>query len=144
MKSCAFFGHREIWENIDDSLTNILVDLIEKEGVSKFYVGNQGAFDKIVVDKLRILKKQYPHIEYYIVLAYLPSKEDLYGYEPEETIYPEGLEKTLPRYSIIKRNQWMIEMSDIVVTYVCHPLGGALRAKEYAQRKGRKIINIAE
>ena len=51
MKTCAFFGHSEVRENIDFRLTNILIDLIENEDVSNFYVGNHGAFDRLVTDK---------------------------------------------------------------------------------------------
>ncbi len=144
MKTCAFFGHREIWENIDSKLNDVLIELIEKKGVTKFYVGNQGAFDKIAVNVLRKLRKKYIHIQYNIVLAYIPSKGSCYGYESVETIYPDGLENVLPKYAIIKRNQWMIERSDVIVTYVRYSVGGAAKAKEYAEKKGKKIINIAE
>lgn len=144
MKSCTFFGHRQIWENIDDVLTNVLVDFIENQGVAKFYVGNQGDFDRILINRLRCLKKRYPDIKYYIVLAHLPTKGSLYTNNYLDTIYPEGLENILPKYAIIKRNQWMIEHSDIIVTYIESPIGGAAKAKKYAEKKGKKIINIAK
>ena len=144
MKNCAFFGHSEVRENIDFRLTNVLIDLIENENISNFYVGNHGAFDRLVTDKLRDLKKRYPHIKYSVVLAYFPSKETLCRYDPTETIYPEGLETVLPKYAIIKRNQWMIEQADVIVTYVRFSVGGAAKAKEYAERKSKRIINIAE
>lgn len=142
MKVCTFFGHSEIRENIDDKLTNVLLNLIKEEGIIRFYVGNHGSFDRMVVKKLRDLKNTYPNIEYSVVLAYLPSKETLHKYESSETIYPEGFENMLPKYAIIKRNEWMIDKSDIIVTYVRHSIGGATKAKEYAERKGKRIINI--
>ena len=144
MKTCAFFGHSEVRENIDFRLTNILIDLIENEDVSNFYVGNHGAFDRLVTDKLRDFKKRYPHIKYSVVLAYLPSKETLYKYKSAETIYPEGLESALPKYAIIKRNQWMIKQADVIVTYVRFAVGGAAKAKEYAEQKSKRIINISD
>ena len=144
MKTCAFFGHGEIWENIDEKLADVLIDLVEKKEITEFYVGNQGAFDKIVLDGLRDLKKRYEFVHYFVVLAYIPSPEIHFDYETTETIYPEELEKTLPKYAIIKRNQWMIGQADVVVTYVKYPFGGAAKAKEYAEKKGKIIINIAE
>ena len=59
-----------------------------------------------------------------------------------ETIYPEGLESALPRFTISKRNQWMVEKADIVVTYVKYSTGGAAQAKKQAERKGKTIVDI--
>lgn len=138
MKTCTFFGHRQIWENIDGALTELLADLIEKQGITNFYVGNQGDFDKIVIRVLKSLRKRYSTIYYTVVLAYLPKRSLYYA----DTIYPEGLEEVPPKYAIIKRNQWMIEQSDVVVTYINYPVGGAMKARIYAEKLGKRIINI--
>ena len=38
---CTFFGHRDVVENIQPILRSVLKDLIEQNGVTIFYVGNQ-------------------------------------------------------------------------------------------------------
>ena len=57
---CTFFGHRNAPKEILPKLEDILKELIEKEGVNEFLVGNQGAFDSMVAEKLIELKKVYP------------------------------------------------------------------------------------
>ena len=80
-----------------------------------FYVGNQGQFDTIVRGVLRELKKEYPQINYAVVLAYIPGKQN--EYDDSDTMLPEGIESVHPRYAISWRNNWMLRQSDYVVTY---------------------------
>ena len=47
-KTCCFFGHREVTNNIRDKLTAIIEKLIAEDGVTEFYVGHQGQFDGMV------------------------------------------------------------------------------------------------
>ena len=75
MASCTFFGHRECPESIKIKLREVLIDLITNHGVDMFYVGNQGRFDAIVRGVLRELEKEYPQIDYAVVLAYMPGKQ---------------------------------------------------------------------
>lgn len=54
---CTFFGHRVVTEDVKESLREILTELIEFLEVDMFYVGNNGAFDRLVINVLRDLKK---------------------------------------------------------------------------------------
>ena len=53
MKSCTFFGHRDCPETIKPKIHTAVVDLIENHGVTMFYVGNQGNFDRMVRSVLK-------------------------------------------------------------------------------------------
>ena len=140
---CCFFGHKDIPSGLTERLFPVLTRLIA-EGVDSFLVGNQGGFDSTVLHTLRLLKEKYPHITYNVVLAYMPgNKEEWSAYEPMETLYPEGLESVHPRYAISWRNKWMIQESDVVVAYITHSWGGAAQFVELAERKKKRIINIA-
>lgn len=143
MKICTFFGHRDTPDDIKPILEQILVDLIENKNVSLFYVGLEGNFDGIVIKALKELVKKYPHIKYYVVLAYMPKErdEDMF-LEKYETIYPDELEKTPLRFAIHKRNRWMVLKSDYVVTYIRRNIGGAAIFKELAEKKNKNVINI--
>ncbi len=141
---CCFFGHREVYGEISSVLRLTLIQLIA-EGVDAFLVGNQGTFDSRVLAVLRELKKVYPHISYHVVLAYMPgSKAECELYDPMETFFPEGLEFAHPRYAISKRNEYLIQEADIVVTYVTRSWGGAAKFAERAVKKGKRVINIAD
>lgn len=144
MLTCTFFGHKDTPKEIEPTLRSTLADLIENKNVNMFYVGNNGNFDYIVRSNLKSLKLDYPDINYAVVLAYLPyQKNELYCEDYSDTIYPDGLENALPKYSITKRNRWMIDKSDYVVTYITHSWGGAAQFKELAERKKKIVINIA-
>lgn len=145
MSSCTFFGHRIINKDIKDLLTRQIDILIAEHGVNVFYVGNNGQFDHLVAAVLREVKLHNPQISYSIVLAYLPEREKEYNQlSYTETIYPEGLEYTPPRFAISKRNQWMVQQSDYVIAYVEHSIGGAAQFTEYARKKHKTVINLAD
>lgn len=139
---CCFFGHKDVPSALKEHLLPVLNELI-KEGVDSFLVGNQGGFDSTVLRALRLLKEKYPHISYNVVLAYMPGdKENWSAYDTMETIYPEGLESVHPRFAISWRNKWMIQESDVVVTYITHSWGGAAQFANLAKRKKKRVINI--
>ena len=93
------------------------------------------------VSVLAELRKRYQHIKVYRVLAYMPKLGDTDTYD---TIVPEGIETTYPRYAIIKRNKWMIDHSDYVIAYVTHTFGGAYQAVVRAKRKKITVISVVK
>ena len=136
---CTFFGHKNTSDSVKPKLYEVLTDLILNHQADLFYVGNQGRFDSIVRNTLKELKEKFPHIRFYVVLAYMPKDNLLDDFE---TIYPEGLEKTPPKYAIDKRNRWLVEKADTVITCVNLPFGGASKFKELAEKKNKRVINI--
>lgn len=137
--NCTFFGHSDAPQEIRDTLKNTIATLIKKRGVSCFYVGNHGGFDRMVLSVLKELSGIY-NIEYYVVFAYLPE----HGEDHLHTIFPEGVETVPKRFAINFRNRWLIEHSDIVITFVRRSYGGAAQFKKLAERMGREIIDVAQ
>ena len=142
MAICTFFGHRECPDSIKTKLREVLIDLITNHNVDSFYVGNQGRFDAIVRGVLQELKKEYPQINYAVVLAYMPGKQTEHN-NNSDTMLPEGIESVHPRYAISWRNKWMIKQSDYVVTYITHFWGGAAQFAEMAKHLMKTVINLA-
>lgn len=143
MATCTFFGHRNCPETIKPKLREVLIDLINNRSVDMFYVGHQGQFDAIVRSTLRELKREYPWINYAVVLAYMPSKKTEYD-DYSDTMLPEGIESVHPRYAIAWRNNWMLKRSDYVVAYITHPYGGAYTFVQTARRTGIQIIDLTQ
>lgn len=139
---CTFFGHADAKEEIIPALRKEIINLIENKNVDTFYVGNHGHFDFYAETVLKELSEIYPHIKYSVVLAYLPRGSEGEYYDFSNTIYPEGIEKAPLKYAIIKRNKWMIDNSDFVITYVKRVVGGAAQFKELAEKKKKIIIEI--
>ena len=140
-KTCCFFGHREVTHNIKDKLIAIIEKLITEDNVTEFYGGNQGQFDSMVYSVLKELKAKYPHIRYTVVLAYMPDEhiKKVYG---EDTLIPDGMENVPKKFAISKRNDWMIQQSEIAVCYVHKITGGAAKFREKAEKKGLKILCV--
>ncbi|MBR4086398.1 MAG: hypothetical protein IKM48_06775 [Clostridia bacterium] len=138
MKICTFFGHRDAGEDIKPRLRQAIIDVIEKDGVRHFYVGSQGRFDRMAISALKELAPIYS-IRYEVVLAYLDRQADL---EDVPTFFPEGQEEVLPRFAIDRRNRWMVEQSDYVISYTYKIAGGAVKFTRYAEKKGKVVIKI--
>ena len=135
----TFFGNRDARDDIKTKLRETIIELITEYKANNFYVGNNGNFDFMVADTLKELKKIYD-IEYNVVLAYLPTAQNEQDYE--NTLYPEGIEKAPLRFAICRRNEWMLEHSDMVITYVRFTFGGAAKYKEKAERMCLPIIEL--
>ena len=145
MKTCSLFGHRNISENIEQSLRACIITLIEQHNVTMFYLGNNGSFDHLARKILKDLKKDYLQINYAVVLAYLPGKYGKFNTKDfSDTLYPDGLENVPYRFAIPRRNRWMIDQSECLIVYINRPVGGAYLAMEYAEKKGKTIWNIAK
>lgn len=72
---CTFFGHSDAPQSISNSIKNTILSIIKNHGVNKFYVGNHGSFDNMVINILKELAKTNFELKFYIVLAYLPQKK---------------------------------------------------------------------
>lgn len=135
----TFCGHAQVSNptEVTDWLRAVTQDLIERGGTT-FYLGGYGEFDSLAAAVLREQKKKYPQIELILVLPYLNASKDALGYDG--TIYP-PLESAPPRFAISKRNQWMVDASDVVVAYVLRKWGGAATTLQYAKRKKKEIFS---
>ena len=136
----TFCGHSKLYqtENISKWLDIILPALIEGAATT-FYLGGYGDFDSLAAAAVRRQKTKYPNIEAVLVLAYLNREMDASRYDG--TTYP-PLETVPPRYAIVRRNEWMVRESDVVISGVTHGWGGAAKTLDYAKRRGKVIVQF--
>lgn len=144
---CAFFGHRFISNisQVQNTLNTLLLDLIKNKGISTFWLGGYGDFDNIAHKTLSLLKKEHPHIQLCLVLAYLPQQKENYQFQKklyDFIFYPEGLELAPNRFAISQRNRYMAVHCDLVVSYLNNPFGGAYRAVKTALHAKKKIFYL--
>ncbi len=142
---CACFGHRNIWGSVQN-LSDILEALIISENVSVFMTGGMGDFDSMFCSAVRVLKKRYSNIKLLLVKPYfsgeLNTNRSYYESMYDEVIIPDAVAGIYPKSAITKRNRWMVEQSDIIVSYVYKDFGGAYTAVQYAKSLGKKIISV--
>lgn len=140
MVVCTFFGHRDTPDTVRPYLETAIERLILEENVPCFYVGNHGAFDRIVYSVLLQLREKYRHIRITVVLAYMPSSNDaLYG---EDSLLPEGIEMVPKRFAIDYRNKWMLRRADYVIAYITRSFGGAARYVNKAKQQNKRVIEL--
>ena len=140
--NCTFFGHQDATSDIKGILKETILYLMETEGVKNFLVGNNGQFDFYVQSALREIKNEGADICFRIILSRL-GESALAG-DQSETVFPEGLENSIPKFAISKRNDWLIKNSSFVIVYVTHTFSNSYQWMQKASRKGLKIFHLAD
>lgn len=141
----SFFGHSFIsyGVNIKDRIYETVNHLISL-GASIFNVGLYGDFDKIALSCCRELKKKNENLKVIVAFNSLNQiNKNAELYKDVETCYYET-NGVYYKNKIIEMNKQIVDKSDIIVCYVDYnkSRSGAKRAVEYAQKQGKKIINL--
>ena len=144
----TFCGHSNCLfkDDIKEQLKNIFLSKIIKNPTCKFYLGGYGNFDRLCLRTLKELKNGFPEIDLIFITPYLDknySKLEFAKYHCDDVIFP-PLESVPRKFAILKRNEWMVGEADLVIAYVMYSWGGAAKTLEYAKRKKKTIINLAE
>ena len=148
----SFFGHRYIERGteIEERLDKLLHDLITQKEYVDFLIGWNGNFDLLASDAIKraVRSYNYGNTHFTLVLPYM--KADYRANEKEYLDYlmksrcvlnrPKRTRSLLPKSAI----EAMIDRSDLVVCCIQHKSGGAYRTIQYAEKQGKKIVNLAE
>ena len=143
-KTCAFLGNATIWNTreVMEKIKLTAIDLIKNKGVDTFLVGTKGNFETLSHKMMEQIQCDYPDIKIMLVIAYAQDLERC-PYNFDDVYYPPKSELGYKRWSIAKRNEWIIEQTDYIIA--CNQYHG--RAYDYCQkakRKGKEIIEIGE
>ncbi len=137
----TFFGHRDAPSLLIERIRETVENLITEQKADRFIVGNNGNFDRMATAVLQEAQMKYPHINCYTVLAYMPNRKEVD--KPLKTMIFDDIESVPKKYAIIYRNRWMIEQSDIVITYIKRNFGGAAQFAALAEKKDKIRIEIS-
>lgn len=143
----SFCGHREFNPDAEKEKTiiDILLKYAETEQEVVCYTGGYGAFDWFAASCINKAKKAASNILSCLIIPYITASHldriGLHTKEFDEIIYP-PLEDVPPKFAIIRRNEWMIDNSDLLIAYVKYSWGGAAKTLEYAMRRRIEIIFI--
>ena len=144
----AFIGHREIHgqHSLENRIEEIIREKLRRKEYVELYVGRNGVFDLWVASAAKRAQKALgtPNSSLILLQPYHMKDDPDYEKFYDELWYPVDSD-THPKAAITKRNQWMIDNADLLVAYVePNRKGGALTTLKYAQKKGVKILNLAE
>ncbi len=160
MSACCFTGYRpekfpfplsadnQDFRHFEQKLYESIFAL-HASGCDVFYCGGARGFDILAGETVLLLKKRRPAK---LIMA-LPfpiqskkwneSEKEKYNSllnEADEIIY---LENEYCKWAFQKRNKFMVDNSDIVLTFCDGKNGGTANTIKYALSKGRRIINLA-
>lgn len=102
--------------------------MITQEGVDIFYLGEQGDFEIIAAEVLNELKPTYPFVQRIEILCFAEQLNRNSKIQSDAFDYLDELDLCKRRALIIKRNQWVIDNSDVLVFFVHSPYGGAYQS----------------
>ena len=142
MYRCFFIGHREAPESIYPELARTVEQLIG-QGVTDFYVGHYGSFDRLVARAVIAAKQQHLEVRLTMLLPYHPAEREVVlpsGFDG--SLYPPGMENVPRRFVIARANRWMVEHCTHLVAYVTHPASNAGKVVEWGRIKGKKVIEL--
>ena len=160
IKKACFTGYRplkfpfrlnknnEQYNYLLESLTEALIKLIEK-GCSVFYCGMAEGFDIICAEIVLSLKKKYKNLRLVCVIPFLEHNKavkndwkkryDKVIFNCDEIVYSSD-EYQISAFQL--RNIYMVDHSDIVITWYDGQKGGTKNTLTYAQKEGKNIINL--
>lgn len=146
----TFIGHSRLFlkDDLKEKIVESVSRIATKDEKITFYCGGYGDFDRIALTSCHYIKSKYKNVEIVYVTPYLtkPHQEKinvLIGERVYDSIIYPPIESVPPKLAIIKRNEWMIDKSEIIISFVEHSYGGAYRSFKYAKKRDKKIINLA-
>lgn len=141
----TFFGHSDFCASpaLEKALLSVLETYVG-DARADLYLGGYGHFDAFCLRVGRRYQQTHPAVTLVFVTPYLqdphlPEKAEAY----DTVLYP-PLESVPPKYTISRRNKYMAEQADLVIAFVTRSRGGAYQAYDYAKRKGKVTVNLAD
>lgn len=143
----SLFGHRYIADlrKLTDRLFPMIKELMQTKPYVSFLIGRNGEFDEDAASVIKHAQKELgkENNDITLVLPYAVARLAYYEKYYDNIVIPERLYGVHPKSAITLKNRWMVDMSDLVIAYVERTNGGAYEALKYAEKRNKKIINIA-
>ena len=123
----------------------MIKELIQTKPYVSFLIGRNGEFDEDAASVIKHAQKELgkENNDITLVLPYAVARLAYYEKYYDNIVIPERLYGVHPKSAITLKNRWMVDMSDLVIAYVERTNGGAYEALKYAEKRNKKIINIA-
>ena len=146
----SLFGHRHIEQGalVEERLESLLYDLITGKEYVEFLIGRDGEFDLLASSVIKRCIKKYGRGNTSLVLVlpymraeYRNNEKSYLDYYDEVEICEESA-KAHYKSAIQVRNRNMVDRSDLVVCCIQHQSGGAYKTVQYAQRLGKRVVEV--
>ena len=143
----TLIGHRDACLNREEQedIEKLIVQIAEQHTLVDIQIGRNGSFDIQIASLIKKIQRDYltKNLTLVLVLPYSVKDEEYYEEFYDDIIYPLSGDIHY-KAAITKRNEWMIDNSELLVAYVKKDFGGTYNAIKYANKKGVKVLNIAK
>ena len=147
MFTVALIGHRDLSSApvLSPRIEEIVAKVIRELEMVEFYIGRNGEFDLLAASCIKRVQKRLGRENSALVLVqpYPSRNEEYYQAYYDDILIPVS-SKTHFKAAITKRNEWILEQSDLLIAFVQKTEGGAYAMMKRAQQKGIPVINLAE
>lgn len=139
-----FIGHR----NAEDEVIPLLDEAVERHiteyGVTDFFMGHYGRFDRLAAGAVKRAKQRHPGVLLIMVLPYHPAIHPIEKPEGFDcTYYPWEDERIPKRFAIVKTNQRMVNECEYLIAYAWHHIGSSGELVDYARRREKRgLIHV--
>lgn len=142
----SFLGHREVhdFKAVEEKLTKIISQLIQTKEFVEFQIGRNGEFDIVAASCIKRVQKSIgnQNSAMTLVLPYPVADMEYYEKFYDQIFIPEEAERAHYKSAILKRNEWLVKNSELIIAYVHRDTGGAAKALKFAEMTRVKIIRI--
>ncbi len=147
----SFFGHRYLNNtcHIENVLKEHIYLLLRSGKYIEFLIGRNGEFDIFTASVIRQMQRKldYGNSSLTLVLPYMTAEykqneQSFLSYYDDVEICQQSSAAHF-KSAIYIRNKYIIDRSDVVYFWLEHYSGGAFEAFKYAEKTGKKIIDLA-
>lgn len=142
----SFIGHREVDDFffVEEQVYSVVRELLSTKEYVEFFIGRNGEFDTLVASIIKRVKREMGEYNSSLILVLPYPVADIEAYENyyDEVEYPRELHDVHFKSAITKRNEWLVENSDMLVAYVIRDYGGAAHCLSKAIERGIKIKRV--
>ena len=142
-KSCFFIGHRDTPEKIFPVLSKTVEQHIVEYGVTDFFVGCYGAFDRFAARTVIAAKERHPEVTLTLLLPYHPVERPVktpVGFD--KSYYPPEMETVPRRFAIVRANRYMVDHVDYLIAYACYPASNALKLVKHVEKMRKGSVRV--
>lgn len=147
-KTCSFTGHRNLYNDFDRNKLKEIIKEVIKDGFNTFLVGMAVGYDTVCFQILEELREEND----IKIIACIPCENQSLKFSVKQKEEYERmvnsadekiiLSKTYTRFCMLKRNEFMVNNSSVVVAYLRENKGGTFYTVNYAKRKNKKIVML--
>ena len=123
----GFIGHKEVdhFRQIEEQLREVIGKLLDEKEFVEFYVGRNGEFDIMVASVIKSIQRDVGTYNncLILVLPYPVADYESYKEYYNEVLIPHELNNVHFKAAIEKRNEWIIDNSDLLIMHVVREAG---------------------